>query len=335
MTARARLLKFAGLLAFLAELVFAQPQPQWKAGAAAVNVTPRESTWMAGFASRNRPSEGIASDLYVKALALQDETGAVSVIVTSDLVALRKALTDIIAERCQQKYGLPRERLLINASHTHSGPELSLEGGTTPRQQQALQYTKDLLDRIVDVVGRSIAGLQPAIIEFEQGWAGIGVNRRRTRPGTRHLPGPVDQDVPVLTVRSPDRKLRAVLFGYACHPTTMAGYVISADYAGFAQSEVERLYPGAIALFVQGAGADTNPLPRYHFEDAELLKRSEELARLYGKVLGAAVDLVIRGKMTRVNGPIHAAFEYVDVPFEPLPPACRTRRAGQECGSQS
>jgi hypothetical protein len=309
-----------GMLAASAANALAQGQTGWKVGVASVDVTPRESIWMAGFASRTKPSESVASDLHVKALALQDQTGKTSVIVTSDLVALRRALTDVIAERCQKKYGLPRERLLMNASHNHSGPDLSLEGGTTPRQQQTQEYTKDLLDKIVDVVGKSIESLAPATLQFDQGLAGIGVNRRRSRPNTRQLPGPVDQDVPVLAARAPDGKLRAILFGYACHVTTMAGYAISADYAGFAQTEVERLYPGAVAMFIQGAGADTNPLPRYHFEDPELMQRSLELAKLYGKVLGASVDLVIRGKMAPVTGPINAAFQYVDVPFEPLPP---------------
>lgn len=323
--ATVRLLLLAGLLVAAGTSVLAQGQSEWKAGVASVDITPSGPTWMAGFASRNKPSEGVASNLHVKALALQDKTGKISVIVTADLVTLRRALTDVIAERCQKKYGIARDRILLNASHTHSGPELSLPAATpnpqqTERQRAAEKYTLALLDKVVDLVGRSIADLAPATLQFDQGLAGIGVNRRRSRPNTRQFPGPVDQDVPVLAVRASDGKLRAVLFGYACHPTTMAGYVISADYAGFAQTEVERLYPGAIALFVQGCGADTNPLPRYHFEDPALLLRSQELAGLYGKVLGAAVDLVLRGKMTPVTGPLSTAFEYVDVPFEPLPP---------------
>ena len=47
----------------------AQPPASWKAGAAKVVITPKESLWMAGYAARNKPSEGTAQDLYAKALA--------------------------------------------------------------------------------------------------------------------------------------------------------------------------------------------------------------------------------------------------------------------------
>ena len=129
----------------------------------------------------------------------------------------------------------------------------------------------------------------------------------------------MDPDVPVLTVRAPDGSLRAILFGYACHPTTMGAYEITADYPGYAQTELEKLYPGATALFVQGCGADSNPLPRYHGEDPQLIRRSLELSTMYGRILACAVDLVLRGKMLPVSGPIRTVFEYVDIPFEPQP----------------
>lgn len=304
---------------------FAQSSPEWKAGAASVVVTPKEPIWLVGFASRDKLSDGITADLRVKALALQDQTGKTTVIVTADLIGFSRTLSDIIAKRCQERYGLTRERLLLNASHTHSGPVLSLDGGGRdskrgPEQKQVIaNYTQGLLDKVVDLVGRAIADLAPATLQFEQGLAGFAVNRRRSRPNTRQFSGPVDHDVPVLAVRAPDGKLRAVLFGYACHSTTMSAYQINADYPGYAQTAIEKLYPGSIALFMQGCGADSNPLPRYHSDDPELVRRSLELCTMYGKVLASAVDLVLRGKMRPVAGPLTTAFESVDIPFEPMP----------------
>ena len=43
----------------------------WLAGAAAVDITPRSSLWMAGFALRKLPSQGVALPLHAKALALR------------------------------------------------------------------------------------------------------------------------------------------------------------------------------------------------------------------------------------------------------------------------
>jgi len=315
----------AASMAISAAIAPAQEPAQWKAGVASVVVTPKEPIFLMGFASRDRPSDGITADLRVKALALQDQSGKTTVIVTAALIGFNKNLSDIIAKRCQKQYGLTRDRLMLNASHTHSGPVLSLDGGgpsskRTPHEKQVIaDYTKDLLDKIVDLVGRAVTDLAPAKLQFDQGLAGFAVNRRRSRPNTRQFPGPVDHDVPVLAVRAPDGKLRAILFGYACHATTMSAYQINADYPGYAQTELERLYPGVVAMFVQGCGADSNPLPRFHSDDPALVQRSLALCIRYGKTLADAVDLVLRGKMAPVAGPLTTVFDSVEIPFEPLP----------------
>jgi len=119
----------------------------------------------------------------------------------------------------------------------------------------------------------------------------------------------VDPDVPVIAVNGTDGALRAILVGYACHATVLNIYQVSGDWPGFAQEDIEKAHPGAVALFMQGAGADSNPLPR----------RSVELARLYGQVLAAAVEDVLHGPMKPVEGPIRTAYEIVQVPFHRLP----------------
>jgi len=94
----------------------------WQAGAAAVDITPTESIWLAGYAARTKPSESVRQPIHAKALALKDDTGAVSVIVTLDLVGIRRDIAEAIAERAGSKLQIPRERILFNASHTHSAP---------------------------------------------------------------------------------------------------------------------------------------------------------------------------------------------------------------------
>ena len=72
--------------------------------------------------------------------------------------------------------------------------------------------------------------------------------------------------MPVLAVRDEQGNLRAALFGYACHNTTLGDYQINGDYAGFAQADWESRHPGATALFMIGCGADVNPQPRRKVE---------------------------------------------------------------------
>ena len=300
------------LLALAALALPASAQSGWKAGVARVNITPRESIWLAGYGARTKPSEGVLQDLYAKALALQDSEGVTTVLVTADLLGFTREMSETIAERARKKFGLPRERLAFNASHTHSGPVTGqlLRPAYELNDAQAeviRKYTATLLDQVVDLIGSAIQNLAPAQLEFGQGLAGFAVNRRRAT--LRHLPGPVDHDVPVLRVRSPDGSLRAVVFGYACHNTVLSDYLINGDYAGFAQEALEKQHPGATALFVEGCGADANPLPR----------RSVDLAKRYGQTLAAAVDEVLESKMKPLIGPVRAALERVDVPFQKPP----------------
>lgn len=316
------------LFLLVAETAAGQQPPGWRAGVASVPITPREPIWLAGYGSRTRPSGEVLQDIHAKALALEDETGAVTVLVTIDLLGLSRRLSDQIAERAWQKFGLSRDRLGLNFSHTHSGPAAGeVLHPAHPMNEEhhrvVRRYTRWVLDEIVKVIGQSMERLAPARLTFGQGSAGFAVNRRRVRAGKRHLPGPVDHDVPVLAVRGADGGLRAVVFGYACHATVLSGYQINGDWPGFAQESVQEKHPGATALFVTGCGADANPLPR----------RSVQMARHYGQILAYAVDLVLDGEMAPVQGPLNSAFERVAIPFS-KPPSRRELevRVGRETG---
>ena len=226
-------------------------------------------------------------------------------------------VSDTIADAVQKKHGLPRDRLILNGSHTHSGPAVTAESWLRPSEdinaeQEAVirRYTARLLDHIVGLIGRAIADLVLVDLAFGQGSAAIGVNRRRLQNGTRHLPGVVDQDVPVLTVRASGGALRAVVFGYACHATAApADYQIGGDWPGYAQAGLETDFPGATAVFVNGCSADCDPA----------LRSTVDAPKLHGDLMAVAVGQVVRRQMRPVSGPITTAFDYVDIPFQTPP----------------
>ena len=101
-----------------------EPQTEWKAGTASVVITPEELMWMAGYAARDKPAEGKIHDLNATALAVQDDQGTRLVIVTLDLISIPRELRDWMEEQVSQRYKLPPEALLVDASHTHCGPEI-------------------------------------------------------------------------------------------------------------------------------------------------------------------------------------------------------------------
>jgi neutral ceramidase len=139
------------------------------------------------------------------------------------------------------------------------------------------------------------------------------VNRREPTPNGvvigENPRGPVDHDVPVLKVEGEDGSLRAVLFAYACHNTTLGGdfYRIGGDYAGYAQAAIESAHPNAVALFLMLCGGDQNPSPR----------GTLELARQHGRALAGEVERVLGGRLARLKPPIRAALETATLDFAP------------------
>lgn len=321
------------LHAFLAALALAGQaagDDEWKIGLAAARITPEEPVFMAGYASRNKPSAGVAGHLYAKALALEDARGGRAVLVTADVIGFPAAVGEPICERIMEKAGLPRARVLLAASHTHTGPALgtdpSIGGpGTEEDRARTVAYTRKLQERIVELAVEALGNLRPARLSWGWGLVHFPVNRREFAPRGVVLGvnprGPVDRSVPVLRVDDPSGKLRAVLFQCACHCTTATGqiYEISGDYAGYAQEHVEAAHPGVQAMFMAGCGGDANPYPR----------GTLDLAREHGATLGREVCRVLAGRLQPVRGPLRAEFARVPLPFEPAPPAEELRKAAR------
>lgn len=290
----------------------------FKAGVATKVITPTESIWMAGYAGRNKPSEGKVHDLYVKALALEDAKGSKLVLLTSDLIGVPRELTEAVAAEVKKQTGLDRERLMLTVSHTHCGPVVA--GSLTdmydmpaPERKKVNAYTEQLKGWMVETIVAAVKDLKPARLSIGRSLARFAMNRREPTAGGiingRHPDGPVDHEVPVLRIDDADGKLRAVVFGYACHNTTLSFYQLCGDYAGFAQADIEGRHSGATALFWAGCGGDANPLPR----------GSLEICRTYGRALADAVEDVLRKKATPIQGSLAARYATIVLPFAELP----------------
>jgi hypothetical protein len=299
----------------------AEPATTWRAGTSAITITPDKPMWLSGYATRDRPAEGKISDLHAKALVLEDPTGQRAVVVTMDLVGISRDFAAAVCSDLKTRYRLPREAIFLSVSHTHSGPVVSgnlaaMYSLDETQQRLVDEYTNALKPMLVGLVGTALADLAPADLSRGRGYVTLAVNRRTNAEGSvakmraeGRLKGPVDHDVPVMAVRSKDSKLRAVLFGYACHATVLSGYQWSADYPGAAQAAVEQANPGAVALFFAGCGGDQNPLPR----------RSEALAESYGRELAGGVADVLKAPMTAITGRLGLSYSEVDLPFAELP----------------
>ena len=294
-------------------------KPAWKAGAASAKITPEKPMWMAGYAARTKPSEGVELDLFAKAFVLTDEMGAKFALVTMDLIGVPRNLRLAIAERVKKEHGIEPANLAINASHTHSGPELrtsKIHGAddVALREKEAAEYTAKLEDTIVRLIGDAIQKSVPAHLDYSTARCGVSMNRRTPdgKGGWSNFPnpnGPVDQTVPVLKATSGEGKEIALIFGYACHCTTLGHQKFSGDYAGYAQQEIEKAHPDAVAMFANGCSGDQNPYPR----------RTMELAQQHGRSLATSVQATLETNMKRLTGPIRAAYREIPLAYDTLP----------------
>jgi hypothetical protein len=302
-------------------------EPEWKVGLAEVKITPERPMLLSGYGGRNKPFEKVAADLYVKALVLQDRAGSRGVLVTSDLLGFPAAVAEPICERIQKKTGLKRAQILLNSSHTHAGPRLGLKvvakgSSGAGEAQRTVEYTRQLMDKVVDVVVKAAKDLKPARLSWGAGVVHFVMNRREFTPRGVILGvnarGLADRSVPVLRVDDPEGKPRAVLFGAAVHGTTLGGdnYQVCGDYAGFAQTHVRKKHPKVQAMFILGCAGDANPYPR----------GTMELTRKHGRTLGEEVCRVMDTKLRPVSGPLKIAFDRVALPLQKAPSAAQLKK---------
>ncbi len=292
----------------------------WQAGVARCVITPRNDVWLAGYGSK-RAAEGTIHDLWAKVLALQTPDGKRAVLVTTDHMGMSRTVYDAIFGAVHERFGLAPDEFMLTFSHNHCGPCLTDDlvdyyPADDAQRREVAEYTEWMIARVVETVGEALADLQPATLSMGGGRCTFAVNRRenteeevpRMRAAGIPLRGVMDHDVPVLAVRGEGGDLRAVLFGYACHPTTLAFTFWCGDYPGFAQVDIEAAHPGTTAMFFNACGADQNPIPR----------RELTLAEQYGRMLADAVEEALAGEMQPVAGSLATAFEWIELPYEEI-----------------
>lgn len=298
------------------QIVQSNRQKGWKASVASAQVTPDKPMNMGGFGFRNKPSEGHRTDLYVKALAIEDANGKQAVIITFDLNGIFQPFSDQLRDRLNKKYNLSKSQIILNASHTHSGPApyTPRTDSTTVLGKRAKEYTEQLFNHVIDIVGTALKTLQPVKIFAGNGVTRFQVNRRTNIQAQLHLldqfNGPADYTVSVLKVEKESGGLLAILFGYACHASMLRDYIISGDYPAYARMELKNLYPDATSLFFQGAGGNQIGYPRNTVENTLQA----------GKSLAAAVERVLSEPMHELAPSLSTSYSEVNLESDQIPP---------------
>jgi hypothetical protein len=194
-------------------------------------------------------------------------------------------------------------------------------------RRRVVDYARLLEDAVVQVATVARMRMEPCTLHATTGECSFAVNRRNNPeakvPELRaagKLVGPVDHSVPVLAVRNASGKLKTIVFGYACHATTLSDYDWCGDYPGYAQMALEAQHEGAIAMFWAGCGGDQNPLPR----------RKVEFAKEYGEQLAAAVSKALAADAPALPSKLATHYTEVELPLGTLPTKAELESQAQD-----
>jgi putative membrane-bound dehydrogenase-like protein len=293
-------------------------------GAAKIDITPSYPIRLTGYGNRTRESEGVEEPIWAKAIAIgADEGEGPVVLITVENCGVPDAMVGEVATKLLASHKIPRERIVVSSSHSHSAPWVNgfapfIFGADTPPDHQAHidQYGKELIEKMVKVAVDALAARKPATLGWATGKVGFAANRRAMKGGVYQgfgvqPDGPVDHRLPILAAKDKEGKLVAVVANYACHCTTVTGDFnqISGDWLGHAMKQIEADHPGCVSLITVGCGADANPEPRGKVEQCHE----------HGRKFADEVKRLLSGKLTPIAVKIRAKQHRIELPFADLP----------------
>ncbi|HOX57233.1 MAG TPA: hypothetical protein P5205_11360 [Candidatus Paceibacterota bacterium] len=284
---------------------FEPGKAQAVAGWAEVEITPPLGIALGGRGGAETTANKVLDPLFAQVLCLRDGNGDGFVLASLDLIGLPHDLSDRIRTRMVQELGVDWNLVVLNASHTHSGPHMlrSLMAGVGPAPKVETDYFKALEEKLIAAAHAAGQTMQPVRVEVYHGHTDIGINRRgQNRQGQRGMhpnsKGPFDDRVWVMKLTPERGGAPAVVFSCACHAVIAYGFdyaAISADFPGAARRFLrEALGPKAHAQFVQGFAGDIRPRILADLDQRRFRKAKPDDLERAGRALSGAVLTVLK-----------------------------------------
>ncbi len=271
-------------------------------GVARIDITPLTPVCLEGYLDpATRVSTGIHDRLFARAFAFS--VGPRRLLwVCCDVASM--TFGDYLRRPLADTLGLAPEELLLCATHTHSGPLLTLH----PSYPNNVAYTQHLPRVLLRVGTQAWRRRRPAQITFGTARSSVGVSRRRLMPDG-HIamlanPGGVsDPEVAALQIRTSTGTPQGVIFGYACHSRTLRApnRLVSGDVLGLAEQELEGGPPGLVAAACAGASGDVDPAQVVDGFDADGGGPPVRLARDLGRSVREALALATPVRVDRLR----------------------------------
>jgi len=257
------------------------------AGAHEEIITPRNSQFLFGYPHVERYSEGIHDHL--KSSALYLESGNEKLIfIANDIIFVTKEMARTVRDAIAVSLEIPADRVLISATHTHSGPitvdyASSMNDPIVPKTDRA--YVEYATQKMIVAAKLARANAEAAVVAFARADStGIGTNRRSSS-------GPADHDVPVLVVMNAARtRYLACMMVVSMHPTVLHedSRLISADFPGMARDYLKKSVFGNSCVVLHHSGPCGNQSPRHVVKENTFTE-----AKRLGTILGEAVQKAV------------------------------------------
>lgn len=251
---------------------------------------------MHGYYGRDRDHgcESIRDPLFVRALWLEqgDET---VLILGFDLLFFDRTRDDRLRGKISRALGLSSRQIVTNCSHTHAGPMTHVWAGGMfmPMDER---YIDRLTDLVVEAATRARDSAVPVKMLVGETTTDMPISRRLPDENgkAQFRPNPdgvVYHNLPMCLFQAVDGRPVCLMFSVACHPSSLFGYEISADYPGMAMGLIDKHLGSECSLFLQGCGGDAKP--RTLVQDGAFRggpERCDEAGRLVAESVISALD---------------------------------------------
>ncbi len=287
-----------------------------RAGAATADITPSKPVFLYGYPHVPRISTGVSDLLLASALFLDDGIER-CLLISVDVIWLSKRQVAAVRKKIASCVDIQAERILIAASHTHSGPTTVtlLSNERDPHiPPPDFATVEAILDGIVAAAVDAVRNAEAAEVGFSDAQVpGIGGNRHDPR-------GPSASTVPVMAVRLvKTQQLLALHYVFSVHPTVLHedSTLVSGDFPGIARRVLQnRLADGRSMPVLNHLGVAGNQSPR-HAVRANTLAEADRL----GNVLADAICTAFMKITFTHDWRLDCRNRSIDLPLRPLPEA--------------
>lgn len=294
---------------------------EYEAGFATVDITPPLGTPMGGNFRSDYGARGVKMPLQAHAMVVR-RGGVTLAIVSADLMAVTTSMTSAIRQRVEEQTGIPGGRVMVVATHTHSGPAILTIAGSPKVPDEVVADIEHRIAQSIRLAHENLAPVELKATTFEQ--AGLSFNRRicmkdgTTRMNWERLApeeidgplGPIDPEGLVIAAWRGDRILGAFV-NFGLHPAVLAGdnWSMAPDWPGWMREALAaHLGPGVPILYTNSAQGNINHLDVLDPRQGRGFKETQRI----GYVLANNVLAALKA-LKPIAGPLRASTDSITV----------------------